>query len=141
MLRPWFCCGTVAATVVALALLGCGDGGPAFDPSARYSPESLAGELVFRYRSLHPDRRDVPKPRPVRTRPEAASKSARAATKEDQATTLDELVRETLTKAGSIPDLSRPDAVGRIAEAVAKDASVPEADRKRIIDRLRAEGG
>ena len=140
MLRHWFCCGTTAAGVVALALLGCGDGGTAFDPATSYSPESLATELAFRYRSLDPDRRDVPKPRPSR-KPEAASKTAKAETKQAQATTLDELVRETLAKAGSIPGLSRSEAAGRIAEAVGKDPSVAEADRKVIVDRLRAEGG
>src|SRR5262249_19838960 len=46
----------LALTLLAAALApGCGSGGPGGEQAAQYSAESLAQELLFRYRSLTPE--------------------------------------------------------------------------------------
>ncbi len=71
---------------------------------------------------------------------ETSSKAVQAATKDAEAATLDDLVRDTKAKAAGIAGMAPTEAIGKIAEAVTRDASVPESDRKTITDRLRATG-
>ncbi len=132
---------TFAVIVAATLVTGCGDSSTTFDAASTYSPESLARELVFRYKTLNPDRRNVRAARPARKPDAAATKEAKSATKEAQATTLDELIRDASTKAESIPNMTPAEAIRKMADEVGKDASIPEADRKTIADRLRGGGG
>lgn len=131
----------VLAAVQAFLAPGCGDPTPTFDASTAYSTGSLAGELVFRYKTLDPDRRNVREVRPARKPDAAAAKEAKAATKEAQAATLDDLIRDVAEKAASIPGMTRTQAIREVADEVGKDTSVSEEDRKTISDRLRSRGG
>jgi hypothetical protein len=126
---------TATVTVaVVLGFVGCGGGDVQFDPSTKYSPQALAQELAFRYRSLD---RSKPggKPDGHATRGGAITKGG-AATKAAQADTFDGLLDDVIAKAATIPNMSPAEARRKVAEEAAKDPTFSEADRKAIADRL-----
>ena len=62
-----FCRFPIRAAVAAVLLLpvlgsagGCGPAASEVDSAARYTPESLAQELAFRYRALTPEAKKAP---------------------------------------------------------------------------------
>ncbi len=123
--------------VVMLSFLGCGDE-PQFDPATKYTPETLAQELVFRYKSLDKPGVAVPadKPEGPAEKGEAAARKGVDATKAAPANTLDGLLKDISLKAASIPGLSPAQASGKVAEIAVKDPAISEADKKIIAERL-----
>ena len=126
----------VVMALVVLTFLGCGEGPPQFDPATRYSPESLAKELVFQIHSLDPNAKgnvvveEVPD-----TRKTAATREP-VTTKKGPATTLQALLDDIVEKAGSVPNSTRSQACKKVAEILAQEPSISEADKKTIADRL-----
>ena len=134
-----------AAVLAALSLWapGCGPETPRFDASTRYSPESLAKELLFRARAIKSgaeppghDRDDVPGGADTK-----ASSKATAASKKAPARTLDELLDEVAAKAGLIPGMTQAQAIGRVAEEVSKDQATEASEKQRIADGLKQRQG
>ena len=147
-----------AAAIVALALglaaaaPGCGPGEPQVDPSAFYTPESLAGELALRYRTLKPEARKFTRPAASakeakraaaldRAR-EAEKKGAKAETPKKQAlpANLDDVMADIDAKIDKIPKTPRPEACKQMIDALSKDETLSADDRKLLSDRLEQMG-
>jgi hypothetical protein len=146
-----------AAMIFGLVLpalaTGCGPGAPEVDKSALYTPESLADELAFRYRALKPDARKFSRAAG------SASKSAKRAAdldrarqaekkgggaeepkKRDGPPTLDDVMADVESKIDKVQGTPRPDVCRKMIEILSKDASLSEADRKLLTDRLNQTG-
>ncbi len=127
----------LAATAVAVAVAvapGCGPEAPKFDPATRYTPDSLAQELAFRLKALGP-RRSAARPSTRKAVGREVGKSAEA-TKAAPAETLDDLVAETARKANTIPGLPTAEALKQVADAIGRETSIAEPDRRRIAELL-----
>jgi hypothetical protein len=128
----------ILAAVVGLAAPGCGPEAPIHDPATRYTPESLAQELVFRFNALKPGAKALSKGGPVKKDKEA---EARAQTKSKEPTkqaadpTLDGLLAEIDAKARLVSGTTRPETLKKVSSLVAAHPSVTGADK-----RLLAEG-
>jgi hypothetical protein len=125
-----------ATAAVVLTFLGCNGGEPQFDPATKYSPASLAQEFAFRYQSLDRSKPAVDQPDGVKTGSGELKKTAGAATKAARPNTLDALLDDVVTKAATIPNLSPADARKKVAEEIAKDPAIAEADKKLVADKL-----
>ena len=95
----------LAASVVLPS--GCGES-PKFNKDAEYTPESLAQELVFRYKALSPSgktskRARRPEKKAVGTKADELSTTksqTKAATKKELAKTIDDVLDEIEVKTG-----------------------------------------
>jgi hypothetical protein len=147
--------GGAAAVVLALTFAtttpGCAPGTPEVDQAARYTPESLAQELAFRYRGLRPEGKKPTRgagSRSTKTaadlaRDEQAQKKARgadAAEKRAGPPTLDDVMDDIDAKLDKIPGTPRPEARRQMIDALAKDASLSAEDRTLLSDRLKGMG-
>ncbi|WP_422926320.1 hypothetical protein [Singulisphaera sp. PoT] len=137
---------TMAVVVSLLPWLpGCGGNDAEFSKETQYTPETLAQEFVFRYKSL-PERRSnrekskadaLEKFKASVPDADEARKSAKAeASKKGSAPTLEGLVAEFSTKLGSIPSLPRPEASKQFLSALSKDSTVKPDDLKAITEQL-----
>lgn len=128
---------TAALLVGTLALAGCGET-PQFDPSTKYTAESLAQELSFRYRDLKPSAKAAAaKPVQVRRDRDAESKSlGDEAGKQAPAETLDDLLAETAAKMSLIQGMSRPDVCKAMIETLAKDNALRTSEKELLKAKL-----
>jgi hypothetical protein len=146
------------ATAVGLMLFlpavspGCGSGAPEVDKAVQYTPESLARELAFRYRTLTPEAKQAP------TRVRKRSKSGKTiaqlesaeklqkkgkdapTVKQARAGKLDDLLDDIDRKLELIKDVSRPDACRQMGESIAKDDSLDEKAKKLLAEKLKELG-
>ena len=156
-----FCRYPKRSTLVAMGLLlvifgsggGCGPANTEVDLGcARYTPESLAQELAFRYRAL------TPAAKKAQTRNRARSKAtktiaqlesteklqtkAKNAPTEKKARTqsFDDVLDEIEDKLGLIKGVSRLDACRQAIEAIARDSSLSESDKKVLSEKLKELG-
>ena len=129
-----------ATSLIALALAGCGDPAPQFDPAVNYSADTLAQEFLFAYKELKTSNGSAIRAKGPKERPEAATKGAaakgEAVAKKAEISTLDELIGDTIRKAGSVPGTSTARACRAVVEAVAKDPMVSDVDKKLIAESL-----
>jgi hypothetical protein len=134
----------VTGTIPAL-WAGCGSDSPAFDPSAQYTPESLAQELAFRFRALPGEAKKVSSRRgrrqaaPLKERDLAKSGEAQ---KKALPQTADALLDDIARKIRAVPGVSPSDACKKVAEAVRQDGSLSSKDRDdlaRQLDEMAAE--
>lgn len=137
MSHPRFATSLIA---LVLALAGCGDPAPQFDPAVNYSADTLAREFLFAYKELKTSNGSAVRAKGPKERPEAATKGAaargEAVAKKAEIATLDELIGDTIRKASSIPGTPASRACREVIEAVAKDPSVPEVDKKLVAESL-----
>jgi hypothetical protein len=142
-----------AAVVLGLVLPvltpGCGPAAPEVDPAAQYTPESLAQELVFRYRALQPEARKSTR------RLSLGSKSAKrtadlerarqaekkggdpAATKKRTGpATLDDVLEDVDAKIDRIRATPRAATCRQMIEVISKDDSLTADDRKLLAEKL-----
>jgi hypothetical protein len=129
-----------AATLAsAVGFVGCGEE-PRFDPALQYSADTLAGEFLYEYGQLKRGDGGAVRSKvsPPRATPEATKEAAKggAATKKAAVSSLDELIGETIRKANMIPGTTPADACKKVVEAVQKDPSIPEGDKKVIAEGL-----
>jgi hypothetical protein len=130
--------GWIAVIALAIALVGCDDT-PRFDPTLQYTADTLAKEFVYEYSELKTANGSALRSAVPKERPEAITKEAgkgEPATKKAPAATLDELIAETLRKAGRISGTSRTDACKKVVEEVEKTPSIPDLDKKTIAEKL-----
>jgi hypothetical protein len=138
-----------AAVVTLLGPVGgCGPATPDAEPAARYSPESLAQELAFRFRALTPEAKKAKSRNRSRSSTaksiaalesaeKAQTKSKGAPTeKKARVDTLDDLLDDLEGKLSTIKDISRLDACRRASEAISKDASLSDTDKKLLSDKF-----
>ncbi len=133
--------------MISLCLLaqGCSET-PAFDPSTQYTPESLAQELAFRARTVPlPTKAGAAKQKSAvsvasksaSTKPDAKdARAASAQTKKALATTLDEVVQETVDKFSQVNGMAKADIAKKVAASIANDASLSQSLKDEIQENL-----
>ncbi len=146
---------TIPAALILAVLLpvlgpGCGPAAPEVDQSAEYTPESLAQELAFRFRSLNPELKKSTR-RPVRRsksdksvadleRSEKTSKKSQGAPVAKQRAglpTVDDLLDDVGFKLDKIKVTPRAESYQKLIEAISKDNSLNEADKKLLSEKLK----
>lgn len=141
----------LAIATAALPLLvpgwGCG-GKEEHDSATKYSPESLAQELAFRYKGLAPNAKKVSKTTRPRTKPDSRvddQYETKSATKDQSKTAktanVDELITEIAEKVKLIPGMSEAEATKKLIEAINNESSIPAEARKAITERLQPASG
>jgi hypothetical protein len=148
----------VALTLAVSAMIpGCGAGSPEVDKSARYTPESLAGELAFRCRELKPEARkftratasgsrsarnagDRELARQIEEKAEKKGGGGDVPKKRSGPPTLDDVMDDVDTKIDKIQGMPRPEVCRRMIETLSKDASLSADDKKLLSDRLKEMG-
>jgi hypothetical protein len=135
----------VAASVLALAWSGCGGGAPEFAPETKYTPESIAQELIFRYRALGEGDQKITAaagrgkaskaPSKERNAEKVQAKSGEA-TKAAPVRTADSLLDEIAGKVRSLPTSPAADAFKKVADAVRADTTMTPAVRDGLTGRL-----
>jgi hypothetical protein len=139
----------VAATVFCLLSLavfvpGCGTAAPQVDKAAEYSAETIAQELAFRYKSLVPDaKKSTRSPRPrsksksvaeLESGEKAIKKAAGGAVakKRTAPPTIDDVLDDIDDKISLVKGASRSEVRQKVIEAISKDSSIVEEDKKSL---------
>jgi hypothetical protein len=134
---------TTLMVVLPAIVPGCGPGSLDVDKAALYTPESLASELAFRYRSLHADAKKST--RPAKSDKAAAERLERATKVEKKGgavkkkattgpTTIDDVLDDIDRKLDLIKETSRPEACRKMAETISQDGSLTESDKKALAE-------
>lgn len=127
------------ALAMAWTLAGCGSVAE-HDKAVDYTPESLAQELAFRYRSLADSKKKVSKgwsKAIAATEREAAAKGRPAtATKKAQVENADDMLDEIAAKALKIRSAPPAEIFQKMADAVSRDQSLGEKDRQTLAGKL-----
>jgi hypothetical protein len=154
-LRRWFP-GAVAIVLgfaISNFMSGCGPVDSEVDKAAQYTPESLADELAFRYRSLKPESKKSTR------RVVSTAKSAKRAADLDRARlaekkggdnpvtkkqagppTIDDVLDDIGSKLNKIAGITRAETCRRMAEAVSKNNSLDDADKRLLAEKLKELG-
>jgi hypothetical protein len=131
---------------------GCGRSAPEVDSAARYTPESLAQELAFRYRALTPEAKNAQSrnrgsSKNTKSIAELESKEKLQTRGKDAATrkkarvlTLDDLLDELEGKLVLIKGISRLDACRQASEAILRDPSLSESEKNVLSAKLKELG-
>jgi hypothetical protein len=153
-------CTTIARRVARLPLLlpllaalaaGCGSGTYEVDKAALYTPESLAGELIFRFRQLSPEAqkaevrfklkpKDEKKLAERRARSEQAKNKltggppARKKQKGQGPPSVDDLLTDIDDKLDRMSGVPRADACKKMTETIAADNSLSDGDKKQLTE-------
>jgi hypothetical protein len=128
----------VAVTLAALGA-GCGSESTEFDKATNYTPESLAQELIFRYRALRPEAQAV-KPRSTKKKsgpPDSSGikKSEFAPAKEKRApATLDDVMEDIEHKVTLIKDTGRAETTKKMIETISSDPLLKDGDKKTLTE-------
>jgi hypothetical protein len=146
--RSVFFLSLTSAVVVSLAVFsgGCGSEPADFDQSANYSAESLAQELIERYRALSPSAQiSKAAPRNKQSGPAssakgtASKKSVTKATKKAAPATIDDVLEDIEMKITLVKGTSRAETTKKMIETIGSDKSLAEADKKVLtesVDRM-----
>jgi hypothetical protein len=126
---------------------GCGGANLDVDKAALYTPESLATEFAIGFKALSADTKATAskiKARTSKNRPapvfseNALKKGKRVATTRKKETkgppTLDELVEDVDGKIGLIRDFSRSESCRKMTEAISKDQTLDDNERKTLTE-------
>jgi hypothetical protein len=138
---------------LSTAIPGCGPGTPQVDSAALYTPESLAGELSLRYRTLKPEARKLTRGAdagPRAAKRAAALDRARQAEKKGGGSdvpskrtgpaTLDDVMADIDAKIDKVPGTPRAVTCRKMAEAIETDSSLSAEDKALLSGRLKAMG-
>ncbi|WZO98498.1 hypothetical protein EP7_000078 [Isosphaeraceae bacterium EP7] len=135
----------VAAAALALAWSGCGGGAADFAPETKYTPETIAQELVFRYRALGEGDQKLTaaagrgknsRARSKERNAEKVQAKSKEATKAAPVRTADSLLDEIASKVRSLPDAPAADSFKKVAAAVRADTTLTPAGRDNLAGRL-----
>jgi hypothetical protein len=136
-----------ASTVLMLAVPaivpGCGPTTLDVDKAALYTPESLASELALRYQALNADAKKSTR-KLSRSDKAAAEKRERGTKSQTKGggvkktakgpTTIDDVLEDIDNKLGLIKGVSRPEACRKMTDAISKDSSLTEGDKKSLAE-------
>ena len=129
---------TVAAAVVlTLPILGagCGSEQVEVDKAATYTPDSLAQELILRYRALKPDAKTASRAPIKKSAGGAVSKkSAPSATKKQASTTIDDVLEDIGSKIALVTGSSPAATTKKMSETIASDGSLGDSDKKALTE-------
>ena len=143
----------VVGLVLSTFSSGCGPAETKFDKGALYTPESLAEELAFRYRALKPESKKSTRHAGLAAK--SAKRSAdldrarlaekkggnTAATKKQTGpTTIDDVLDDIGSKLDKINGTVRAETCRRMTEALSKDGSLNDADKKLLSEKLKELG-
>jgi hypothetical protein len=129
---------TVAAAVVlTLPILGagCGSEQVEVDKAATYTPDSLAQELILRYRALKPDAKTASR-RPIKKSAGATirKKTAPPTTKKQGPTTIDDVLEDIGSKIPLVTGSSPTETTKKMSETIASDGSLGDSDKKALTE-------
>jgi hypothetical protein len=127
---------TVAAVVAfTLPIFGAGCGSEPFevDKAANYTPETLAQELILRYRALKPNAK-TPGRGPIKKASGAAvsKKSAQPTTKKRGSATIDDVLEDIGSKIALVKGSSPAATTQKMAESITSDSSLSDSDKKAL---------
>jgi hypothetical protein len=144
----------VLAFLLPALVPGCGPAALDVDKSAQYTPESLAQELVFRYGALKPEARKST--RKIGTRSKSPDRTAAldrarqaekkggdapATKKRSGPQTLDDVLEDIDSKIDKIRNTPRAETCQKMTEALSKETSLTNDDRKVLSAKLKEMGG
>ncbi len=134
--------------VLVLSLMahvpGCGPEAPEVHKDALYTPESLARELAFRYRSLNPEAK--------KSSPKSKSRKSSAERARDEPTqkkggigatttktrsgpaTVDDLLADITNKLKLIKEMPRTDACRKMIDTISSDSSLTASDKSALTE-------
>jgi hypothetical protein len=140
--------------VMPLLTPGCGPAALDVDKTAQYTPESLAQELAFRYGVLKPEARKstrkigsrskLPDRTAALERARAAEKKggdAPATKKRSGPQTLDDVLEDVDSKIDMIRTTPRAETCQQMIEALSKESSLTDDDKKVLAAKLKEIGG
>lgn len=127
---------TVAAVVAfTLPILGagCGSEPVEVDKAANYTPETLAQELILRYRALKPNAK-TPGRGPIKKASGAAvsKKSAQPTTKKRGSATIDDVLEDIGSKIALVKGSSPAATTQKMTETIVSDRSLSDSDKKAL---------
>jgi predicted RNase H-like nuclease len=138
----------VVVLVVAAVSQGCGPAPVEVDPATRYTPESLAQELIFRFQALNPSAKTSR--RAIRVNPSAekarAERLERAVQAEKKggggpgekkrkgAPTIDDVIDDVDHKLNLLTGTSRSDACRKMIDAISGESSLTADEKKNLSD-------
>jgi hypothetical protein len=128
-----------AAVVIALpfVVIGCGSVPDEFDKTANYSAESLAQELILRYRALTPSAKTAPLgPRKKASGParSVSKKSVSRTAKKSGAPSVDDLLDDIESKLTLIKGTSPAETTKKMVETISSDSTLDDGQKKSLID-------
>jgi hypothetical protein len=134
---------TVLMLVVPAIVPGCSSGNLEVDKAALYTPESLASELAFRYQALNADAKKSTR-KLSRSDKAAAEKRERGTKSQTKGggvkktakgpTTIDVVLDDIDSKLDLIKGVSRPEACRKMTDAISRDSSLTQGDKKSLAD-------
>jgi hypothetical protein len=129
-----------AVVVIALPILGsgCGSAPTEFDNAANYTPESLAQEVILRYRALSPKAKTAER-RNKKTTVAAQSRISKkaAVTKTKGAsgpTTIDNVLDDIESKLTLVKGTTPAETTKKMIETISGDSTLPDADKKALTE-------
>jgi hypothetical protein len=126
---------TVAAVVAfTLPILGagCGSESVEVDKAANYTPETLAQELILRYRALKPNAK-TPSRGPIKKASGAAvSKKSAPPTTKKRSATIDDVLEDIGAKIALVNGSSPAATTQKMTETIASDSSLSDSDKKAL---------
>jgi hypothetical protein len=137
---------TVLMLVLPAIMPGCGPGSLDVDKAALYTPESLASELAFRFRSLSADAKTSTRRAKLKSDKGAAERLERADKLEKKGasvkkkatakgpTTIDDVLDDIDDKLDLIKGVSRPEACRKMVDTLSQDSSLTESDKKTLTE-------
>ncbi len=133
---------------VAAVSQGCGPAPVEVDPATRYTPESLAQELILRFQALNPSAKTSR--RAVRVNPDAEKTRAErlehavqaekkggggpGEKKRKGAPTIDDVIDDVAHKLNLLSGTSRTDACRKMIEAISGESSLTANEKKTLTD-------
>lgn len=146
----WSWTALVATAICAASpWMGCA---PKVDvaPEAKYTPESLADELAFRFKDLGADAKKLKSRTAIKPaakgvtkeKPEEQKKAGEASkTQPAPASTADQILDETSEKIQELPGVTPAEACARMAAAIRKSTLLNEADKESLAKKLEQMAG
>jgi hypothetical protein len=135
---------TVLTLVLPVIVPGCGPANLDVDKAALYTPESLASELAFRFRSLNPDAKASSRKAKSKADKGIAERVARnakvekkgsgAKKKQTGPTTIDDVLDDIDHKLDLIKGMYRPEACRKMIDTLSRDSSLTESDKKTLTE-------
>ena len=118
---------------------GCGSEPTEIDKLANYTPETLAQELILRYRALNPEGKKSNRGPGVKlseaaiaARDKANLKKKAQMTKKSPSATIDDLLEDIRFKITLIKGMSAAETTKKMMDTISSDSSLPAGEKKSL---------
>jgi hypothetical protein len=132
---------TAAALTLVSVVVGCGSGPADYDTAANYTAESLAQELILRYRALNPDGKTSKRgsgnrlsDETIGARNKVDKKALTRTTKKSGTTTIDDVLEDIDNKITLVTGTSRAETTKSMIEVISSDKSLAENEKKNLAE-------